>query len=760
LPQGLLPLIPNGATQINERVSVIREDDEWTYFIGIDPVFRHPEKDVQSFRMFAAQLVCQRTCRQIDIIRTFGVCTNSVRRSVKKYREKGIAAFYRRRKGRGPTVMSAQVTGQAQEMLSRGCSRREVSDQLGVRYDTLRKAINQGRLREPSQGEASAAASDEANAAAEPPDPLRAASDKSERSVADASAEMGVACTRPEERVLAAVGMLDGAPTRFEDCRDVSFGGVLCALPALAVNGLFEHLQKSFPSLSGYYTTLQVMTLLAYMALCRIKTIEQLQYQAPGELGKLMGLDRVPEVRCLRNKLSQLSQGDAPEAWAGVLSRQWLQAAPELAGTLYVDGHVRLYHGKQTALPRRYVSRQRLCLRGTTDYWVNDALGQPFFVVERPINHGMLEALKSDIVPQLLKDVPCQPSKEELEADPYRCRFVLIFDREGYSPAFFKEMWQTHRIACITYHKYPKEAWPEEEFADTQVTLPRGETVSMKLAERGSWVGDKKDGLWVREVRKLNSSGHQTSLISSAYGQMALEDAAAIFSRWSQENFFRYMMEHYLIDLLSEYKTEEIHGTNRPVVNPRWRDLDGRFRSLKGKLQRKHAEFAALTLHPETDIKDVPKWEQRKTELVEVIEQLEHELEEMKQQRKAIPHHLNWEELPTEDKFERLAPSRKRLMDTVKLIAYRAETALMKIVREALAREDDARSLIRDLFRSEADLSPDPKAGELRVAVHSMANPRSNRALEHLLSELNAASVSYPGTTLKLVYRLVGGSIS
>ncbi len=144
LPQGLLPLIPNGATQINERVSVIREKDDWTYFFGMEPVFRHSEKDLQSFRMFTAQLVCQGTCRQIDIIRTFGVCTNSVRRSVKKYREKGIAAFYRRRKGRGPTVMSAPVTRQAQEMLSRGCSRREVADQLGVRYDILRKAINQG----------------------------------------------------------------------------------------------------------------------------------------------------------------------------------------------------------------------------------------------------------------------------------------------------------------------------------------------------------------------------------------------------------------------------------------------------------------------------------------------------------------------------------------------------------------------------------------------------------------------------------------
>ena len=553
------------------------------------------------------------------------------------------------------------------------------------------------------------------------------------------------------------MGMLQGAPTQFENCRDVSFGGVLCALPALVANGLFEHLRKIFPSLSGYYTTLQVVTLLAYMALCRIKTVEQLQYAAPGELGKLMGLDRIPEVRCLRKKLARLSQDDAPEKWAGLLSRQWLQAPSEHAGTLYVDGHVRLYHGKQTKLPRRYVSRQRLCLRGTTDYWVNDALGLPFFSVERPIDHGMLEALRSDIVPRLLQDVPHQPSEEELEADPCRCRFVIIFDREGYSPVFFKEMWQTHRIACITYHKHPKEAWPEEEFSDTQVTLPRGESVvSMKLAERGSWIGDKKNGLWVREVRKLTSSGHQVSLISSVYGQSASEDAARLFSRWSQENFFRYMMQHYAIDLLSEYQTEEIPGTTRPVVNPRWRELDGRTRSLTGKLQRRRAEFGAHTLHSESDEEAMPKWEQRKSELAEAVEQTDHELQELKRERKAVPHHLEWGEYPAEDKFERLAPSRKRLTDTVKLIAYRAETALSNIVRETLARPDDARSLLCDLFRSEADLSVDTQSGTLTISVHPMANPRSNRAIEHLLAELNATEMQYPGTSLQLVYTLVG----
>ena len=107
---------------------------------------------------------------------------------------------------------------------------------------------------------------------------------------------MGVACTRPCERVLAALGLLaGGATTQFQPCRDVSHGGVLCALPALAENGLFCHLE-TLPVLSGYYMKLHVIVLLAYMALCRIKAVEQLQYQTPGELGKLLGLDRILEV--------------------------------------------------------------------------------------------------------------------------------------------------------------------------------------------------------------------------------------------------------------------------------------------------------------------------------------------------------------------------------------------------------------------------------------------------------------------------------
>jgi transposase/predicted nucleic acid-binding Zn-ribbon protein len=740
MPQAWLPLIPSGATPINDAMSVVKENGKWFYFCGINPVFFHDEGDRRSFRMFTAQLICQGICRQAQIIRAFGVSKNSVNRSVKKYGEGGPGAFFAPRKGHGGSVLTAEVKDFAQELLNLGKSKQETARELGVKYDTLRKAVNQGRLSEPEDTKKCVA------------------SDKSARSVKDAASEMGIACTRSVERVAAALERLPGgASTCFEPCRDVSWGGVLCALPALIAGGLLSHMEECFETLKGYYTNAHILILSAYMALCRIKTAEQLQYQPPGEFGKLLGLDRIPEVRCLRYKLADLSENDAPQKWSRLLSRDWMESAPALAGALYVDGHVRVYHGKITDLPKKFVSRQRLCLRGTTDYWVNDVLGQPYFVVDRPVDQGMLEALKSDIIPRLLNDVPMQPSEEALIGDPCRHRFIMIFDREGYSPSFFKEMWEAHRIACITYHKFPRDLWPEEWFVETEVEMPNGEKLTIRLAEMGSFIGDKKNGLWVREVRKLGKNNHQTSLLSTAKSAVAPRDAALIFSRWSQENFFGYMMKHYAIDLLSEYGTEEFPG-KQTVVNPAWRELDRQCHSLKSKLTHRRAQYAALDLHPEMDDKKVAKWRSQKAELVEEIEPIEHELEQLKEQLKNTPKHIDWRDLENEDKFERLKPSRKRLTDTIKMIAYRAETAMVNIVREELAREDDARSLIRDLYQSAADILPDLDAGVLTIQVHHMANPRSNRAIEHLLQNINDADFNYPGTKLRLRYRMASPS--
>ncbi len=179
----------------------------------------------------------------------------------------------------------------------------------------------------------------------------------------------------------------------FTHSLDVSNGGVLLALPALLNLGLLNHLEYLVLP-DGYYRLDSILVLLAFMALARVKNIEWLRYSPPGEWGKLLGLDRIPEAKTLRNKVRLLTEGGQAQQWSGALSRDWMAMFPETAGVLYIDGHVRVYHGSQTELPRHYVARQQLCLWATTDYWVNAMDGQPFFMVNQPVDPGLLTVLE------------------------------------------------------------------------------------------------------------------------------------------------------------------------------------------------------------------------------------------------------------------------------------------------------------------------------------------------------------------------------
>jgi prepilin-type processing-associated H-X9-DG protein len=525
---------------------------------------------------------------------------------------------------------------------------------------------------------------------------------------------------------------------------------VLFALPALLAIGLLHQAHKYFQLPKGYYGLESLFLMLAFLALARLPSLEQLRYCAPGEWGKLLGLDRIPEVRTLRNKIALLGAQQQAQAWSAELCAHWMGENPEQAAVLYVDGHVRVYYGHQTPLPRHYVARQKLCLRATTDYWVNALDGQPFFVLNQPVDPGMLQVLEHQIVPRLEREIPNQPTPEQLAADARLHRFTLIFDREGYSPEFLRKMKDKH-IACLTYHKYPGEDWPPEEFSPCQVTLASGACVPMHLAERGTFLGGK---LWVREIRKRNASGHQTSVLSTDYRSDPGPMAAAMFARWSQENFFKYMRQHYGLDRLIDYATGEIPDTTR-VVNPAYRRLDGQVRSTQGQLTRKLAAFSAMNLQGEIEPKKVAAFEQKKAELQEQIEGLTQQLDELKRQRKAVPHHITIGELPEPARFQQLSTQSKHLIDTIKMVAYRAETAMAQMAREKMSREDDARSLLRGLYSTEVDLLPDENAGTLTVLVHRQANRCADEMIRHLCNELNQTETIFPGTKLRLVYKLV-----
>jgi hypothetical protein len=561
---------------------------------------------------------------------------------------------------------------------------------------------------------------------------------------------MGRGATATMERLAASVGLLNEVTPRFAAALDIPKGGVLLALPALLVSGLLRHSGKYFHLPKGYYGFKTIFLLLAFMALARLKSVEALRYYAPGEWGKLLGVDRAPEVRTLRIKLKHLADQERAFSWSAELCKQWMVEQPEEAAVLYVDGHVRVYHGRSKQLPKHYVARQRLCLSATADYWVNAMDGRPFFVVSQPVDPGLLQVLERDLIPRLEQDVPNQPSGEQLDADPLLHRFTVVFDREGYSPAFLAKM-KNRRIACLTYRKYLGENWPQEEFFPTEVRLASGERTTIQLAERGTRLSNR---LWVREFRKLTASGHQTAFLSTDYRGSGAVLAPAMFGRWSQENFFRYMRQSYNLDGLIDYGTDRVPETT-VVVNPAHRTLDGQVRKKAGVLSRKIAEFGAINLEGEIEPRKVEAFAQRKSDLQENITQLQSEVDTLKAQRKATPRHIPFKDLPEEARFDRLSTQSKHLIDTIKMVAYRAETAMVQIVRQKMTRHDDARSLLRAIYSTEIDLLPDLQAKTLTVRLHPLANPSSDEAVRHLCAEINAAETVFPGTDLRLIYESV-----
>ena len=490
---------------------------------------------------------------------------------------------------------------------------------------------------------------------------------------------------------------------------------------------------------------------MALLTLVRCRSLEATRYQAPGEWGRLLGLDRLPEVRTLRKKIALLCASDGTAAqWQSRLSKEWMEPPSEEGndsggGLFYVDGHVRVYHGSLTALPRRYVARQRLCMRGTTDYWVNGLGGEPFFVTTALVNGGLIAALRERVVPRLLADAPAPAGNG--------VRFTVIFDREGYSPQLFAEL-KEQGVAILTYHKNPGEPWPRIEFSTHWVTLHTGEVVSRDLAERGTRLNN---GPWVREVRVLHGDGSQSSILTTHMGLDLPMVASRMAARWSQENFLKYMREHFGLDRMIEHGTAPLPESTC-VVNPARRRLEADIRRARVALQRSQAKLGALGLPENPTPRQCEKFETAGAQLREAIADENANLEKLKSSREQTPKKITLEELPESERFAQLCPESKHFIDTIKMIAYRAESALAGEVREFLAREDDARSLLRMLFLTTGNLRPDYEEKTLTVELHRTCSPLQDAAISKLCETLTATETCFPTTNLRLVYRQMGSN--
>jgi len=220
-----------------------------------------------------------------------------------------------------------------------------------------------------------------------------------------------------------------------------------------------------------------------------------------------------------------------------------------------------------------------------------------------------------------------------------------------------------------------------------------------------------------------------------------------MFARWCQENFFAYMMQHYDIDGLVQYGAEPLPGTLE-VIHPDWRTLDKAVKGAHRNLRRLQAKLGALT-----DADDGAGI-QKKAEYLQDVQTTQAELERLRAQRKNMPRKVPLSSLPQDQRPTQLLPLNKLLTDTVKMIAYRAETALVALLLPHLRKEEEARALVRELLVSSADIEPDAPSETLTIRIHRMACPAHDHAMAQLLNDLTQLEFRHPETRARMIYTL------
>jgi len=549
-----------------------------------------------------------------------------------------------------------------------------------------------------------------------------------------------VAVQRHGERALARLGQLTEATPQFVAAEAVRYGGALLALPALLTLGVLEAGEQTYGTLrKAFYGLRATLLVLAFMAVLRIRTPEQLQGHPPGELGVLLGLDRAPEAKTLRRKLWELAARRQATQFSQRLAERWVRDQADAVGLLYVDGHVRSYHGTAHTLPEAWSARRRLCVPATTDIWVHQQDAQPLFVITAPANDALIAMLRREILPEVRRLVGDR-------------RVTVVFDRQGWSPKFFREL-HTQGFDVLTYRKGAYAAWPGRVF-QTVTGVVEGRRVRYELAERAV---ELLPGFRMREVRRRCASGHQTAIVTTR-ADLAIEVVAArMFERWTQENFFRYMRQHFALDALVTYAVEPA-DPERTIPNPARRAIAKALTTSRAALtELEQAYGRQARTNPEAQRPTMRGFKIAQAGLSQRITALERKCRRLQARRAALPQRVPVNAVLDEAEIVKLSPEAKHLTDTIKMVAYRAETALVRSLTPCYARtEDEGRALIREMLLTSADILPHPEDHRLLVRLHSLANPRSNDALATLCETLNRLEVRYPGTDLQLVYQAPG----
>jgi len=273
----------------------------------------------------------------------------------------------------------------------------------------------------------------------------------------------------------------------------------------------------------------------------------------------------------------------------------------------------------------------------------------------------------------------------------------------------------------------------------------------MELAEREI----ELEGMKIREVRKKSQDSHQTSILTTNRKLGITWIAIYMFSRWCQENFFKYLRQEYDIDRMMYYLVKQIND-GVMVVNPIYSKLTQDIKKIREKISRVQAQLFLLSEENVTSVLETsPHYLKKQITKISQLNQLNEEEQKLVEARKNQTYKIEVKNMPENTRYTKLDMEGKLFQNIVKMICYRAETTIsLMVTGNVYKKQEEIRSLVKSIIKATGDIVPDYQQKTLTIKIYALATPRDNRALEKLCEVLTDSETIYPGTELKLIYKL------
>lgn len=755
-----LPATEPRTEWLSQRCCLQQDGEVRVVVIGGVPLMHFEIGDRVHARLAAALIAESRAARVNAVQKAFALDDATLWRARQRLRAGGVAALIPAKRGpRGPWKVGPAVERRIVALRRQGTSAQGIAARLGVSRFSVRRVLEragEGPESSPVESlplglEAAAgpaeflgapcgASAVETGTPEAPSSPGETREPEARGPLAPADASRIVSRPRPQTPELAwleaTLGLTrDGeAAVVFESRSAVPWAGVLLAMPTLAATGLLETARATYGRLhQAIYGLRATLLVLGACALIRRPRPEALKGTDPRALGDVLGLLRTPEVKTLRRKLRELAQSAKAHVWLRALAERWLREREDILGVLYVDGHVRVYHG-QRKLPKAHVARKNLCVPAVTDYWVNDVWGAPVFVVTAPANAALTRML-----PGLLG---------EMEALSGGRTGTAVFDRGGWSPKLFASLidrgWH-----ILTYRKGPRHRHPRRGFAEQQMVID-GREVRYTLSERTIRL---RPGLRLREIAELRDDGGQTIFVTSHFDPPGVLLAYRMFERWRQENYFRYMKENFALDALVDYGVEA-DDPSREVPNPARKRLEGALSAARTEVaELERAYGAAAADNAEAQRPTMRGFKIAHGQVGQALRAARARVARLEARRAQLPPRVPIGQVLGAEQVVRLSIERKLITDVIKMAAYRAESVLLRLLRPHFKRaEDEGRAFLRAALQQPADLVVE--GDDVLVRFAPLSAPRFTAALRALCAELNAIEPCFPETDYRLRYEV------